>query len=98
MVCDEPTSALDVSVQAQVLDLLAELRERTGAAYLFISHDLAVVRRLADRVAVLDAGRLVEVAATERLFSDPQHPVTRDLLGAAFALHRRAGTPGGGRG
>ncbi|NYD24851.1 ATP-binding cassette domain-containing protein [Kineococcus aurantiacus] len=98
VVCDEPTSALDVSVQAQVLDLLAELRERTGAAYLFISHDLAVVRRLADRVAVLDAGRLVEVAATERLFSDPQHPVTRDLLGAAFALHRRAGTPGGGRG
>ncbi|MFJ9517711.1 ABC transporter ATP-binding protein [Kitasatospora sp. NPDC101801] len=83
VVCDEPTSALDRGVQARLLDLLTELQERTGLAYLFISHDLAVVRQLAHRVLVLRGGLVVEQGPVEQLWSDPQHPYTRALLDAA---------------
>jgi peptide/nickel transport system ATP-binding protein len=80
IVCDEPTSALDVSVQAQVLNLLRELQERLGLTYLFISHNLAVVRHVATRVGVLYLGRLVEEAPAKMLFAEPRHPYTRMLL------------------
>ncbi len=80
LIADEPTTALDVTVQAQVLALLKELRRTHGLAMLFISHDLAVVSQVADRIAVLQQGRLVEVAAAAELFRNPQHPYTRRLL------------------
>ncbi len=80
LIADEPTTALDVTVQAQVLALLKELRRTHGLAMLFISHDLAVVSEVADRIAVLQHGRLVEVAAAAELFRNPQHPYTRRLL------------------
>jgi len=83
LLLDEPVSSLDVSVQAQILNLLADLRERQGLAYLLIAHHLGVVRQLADRVAVLFAGRVVEVAPAEGLFSAPLHPYTQALLAAA---------------
>jgi peptide/nickel transport system ATP-binding protein len=82
LVCDEPTSALDVSVQAQILNLMTELQSRLGLTYLFISHNLAVVAHVADRVGVMYLGRLVEIADADRLFTGPRHPYTRMLLDA----------------
>jgi peptide/nickel transport system ATP-binding protein/oligopeptide transport system ATP-binding protein len=83
LVCDEPTSALDVSIQAQVLNLLRDLQERLGLGCLFVSHNLAAVRHMAPRVAVMYLGRIVEEAARDRLFAAPQHPYTQALLSAA---------------
>ena len=82
IVCDEPTSALDVSVQAQILNLMRDLQDEFGLTYLFISHDLSVVRHMATRIGVLYLGRLVEVNEGKSLFTNPQHPYTKMLLDA----------------
>ena len=83
LICDEPTSALDVSVQAQILDLLRDIQAQTGLSYLFITHDVAVVAYLADRVAVMDQGRIVEQGSTRAVLHTPQHPLTQRLLQAS---------------
>lgn len=80
LIADEPTTALDVTVQAQILALMDDLRERTGAAIILITHDLGVIAEVADRVAVMYAGKIVEEAPVEKIFSDPLHPYTRGLL------------------
>ncbi|WP_443061566.1 ABC transporter ATP-binding protein [Streptomyces sp. NBC_00414] len=92
IVCDEPVSALDLSVQAQVLNVLSELRERLGVAYVFISHDLSVVRYIADRVTVMYLGKVIEHGATEDVFERPQHPYTSALMSAAPVLDASGAT------
>jgi peptide/nickel transport system ATP-binding protein len=98
LVCDEPTSALDVSVQAQILNLMRDLQQRLGLTYLFISHNLAVVRHMADRLGVMYLGRIVEQGPAEAIFRRPRHPYTRLLLDAIPDLEQvgRARTPVGG--
>lgn len=95
LVCDEPTSALDVSVQAQVLNIMKDLQRARGLTYLFISHNLAVVRHVSDQVGVMYLGRLVELADKHTLFNSPRHPYTRMLLDAIPKIHDtgRARTP-----
>ena len=83
IVCDEPVSALDVSIQGQIINLLEDLQTRLNLSYLFIAHDLAVVRHISDRVAVMYLGRIAEVADRDELYANPKHPYTKALLDAA---------------
>ena len=82
IVCDEPLSALDVSIQSQIVELLEDLQHRLGLTYLFIAHDLSMVKHISDRVAVMYAGKIVELAESEELYNNPQHPYTKSLIAA----------------
>lgn len=93
LIADEPTTALDVTIQAQILDLLRDLRRKHGLAMLFISHDLAVVAQVAERVAVMYAGEIVEMGGVGQIFSSPAHPYTCGLIGAIPSLKTRRGEP-----
>src|SRR5262245_17432103 len=93
LVCDEPVSALDVSIRSQILNLLHDLQQRLGLAYLFIAHDLAVVRALCSRVAVMQAGKIVEISSRDELFSRPQHATTRSMLASAARSDALASRP-----
>jgi oligopeptide/dipeptide ABC transporter ATP-binding protein len=93
LIADEPTTALDVTVQAQILELLADLRRRFGLAMLFISHDLAVVSQVSDRTAVMYAGSIVESGPSREVFTYPAHPYTRGLLNSAPSLRSDRATP-----
>ncbi len=86
MICDEPTSALDVSVQAQILNLMRDLQDEYGLTYLFISHDMAVVKHMSDRIAVMYLGRIAEIAPADQLFENPHHPYSKMLLAAVPSL------------
>jgi peptide/nickel transport system ATP-binding protein/oligopeptide transport system ATP-binding protein len=90
IICDEPVSALDVSIRSQILNLLRDLQQRLGLAYIFVSHDLAVVKHIADRVAVMNLGVIVETAETQALFTSPRHPYSRALLSAIPVAKPRA--------
>jgi oligopeptide transport system ATP-binding protein len=93
IIADEPTTALDVTVQAQILDLLKELTRETGSSLLLITHDLGVVARYADRVAVMYGGRIVETAPARALYKSPRHPYTRGLMASVPRLDGDAGRP-----
>jgi oligopeptide/dipeptide ABC transporter ATP-binding protein len=94
IIADEPLSALDVSIQSQILNLMSDLRERTGVSYFLISHDLAAVHHLADRVAALYLGRVVELAPRDRLYETPAHPYTRALLDSVPTIGAGKRVPG----
>ncbi len=91
LIADEPTTALDVTIQARILELIRELQQRHHTSVLYISHDLSLVRRIADRVAVMYAGRIAEIGASDDVFRDPQHPYTRALLAAVPSIAHKRG-------